>query len=148
MYGVDNVEIIERLTDKHDQAAYSFLRDLLVLSAASNELYLLFDDFLNLIVAESSFVRTRGFVLCCAQARWDTEGKLAKAWPKLASLLRDEKPTVVRQSLAALHEVALYRPELCALISEELEHIDLTQYNDSMAPLIKKDIDVLKDLVG
>ena len=32
--------------------------------------------FFCLINAKSSYVRTRGFVLCCAQARWDTQGKL------------------------------------------------------------------------
>jgi len=54
----------------------------------------------------------------------------------MLALLHDDKPIVVRQCLAALHEVVLYRTELCEAIKAELETIDLSKDKDSMSPLI------------
>lgn len=135
--------LIQRLQDKDDKKAYAFARKIDAASAASDEYYPYFEDFLGLTGRRNSFVRTRGFILCCAQARWDSQGKLQEALPVLMRLLHDAKPTVVRQCLAALHEVALYRPELCEPILAEVKSIDLSEYKDSIAPLIKKDIDEL-----
>lgn len=132
--------IIEALQDKNDKQAYELSKEIDTKSSASDEYYQYFDDFISLITAKSSFVRARGFILCCAQARWDTQRKLERALPHLLTLLHDDKPTVVRQCLNALHEVALYRPELSETIINELQSVDLSQYKDSMAPLIKKDI--------
>jgi hypothetical protein len=112
-------------------------------SAASAEYYAYFDEFIGLLPSKSSYVRTRGFILACAQARWDDKGKLAGAPKSMLTLLNDEKPTVVRQCLKALHEVVLYRPDLCEAIKAEVERIDLSKYKDSMSPLIKKDMSEL-----
>ena len=57
----------------------------------------------------------------------DESGKLRKALPVMLALLHDDKPIVVRQCLAALHEVVLYRTELCEAIKAELETIDLSK---------------------
>lgn len=65
----------------------------------------------------------------------------------MLALLHDEKPTVVRQYLTALHEVILYRPELHEVIKSEVEKIDVSKCKDSMSPLIKKDIDELLDMI-
>lgn len=138
--------LINKLQDKDDKKAYELSKQIGAASAASDEYYSCFDDFMSMINAQSSYVRTRGFSLCCAQARWDTEGKLEKAFPSMLALLHDKKPTVVRQCLGALHEVVLYRPELCEKINVEIQSIDLSCYKDSMAPLIKKDIDELSSL--
>lgn len=125
--------------------AYALAKEIAAKSAASNEYYSYFDKFVGLLSSESSYVRTRGFYLAYSQARWDKCGKLAGAMNSMLALLHDEKPTVVRQCLDALHEVALYRPELCDTIKAEVERIDLSKYKDSMSPLIKKDIhDLLK----
>lgn len=136
-------DIIELLQDKDDKKAYSLEKEMIIKSAESDEYYRYFDEFIGLLTAKSSYVRTRGFCLCCAQARWDNDGKLAGALDVILSLLHDEKPTVVRRCLGALHEVVLYRPELCDTIENEVENIDLSKYKDSMSPLIKRDIDEL-----
>lgn len=80
---------------------------------------------MSLLTAKSSYVRTRGFLLCAAQAFYDTQGKLQKALPNMLQLLHDEKPTVVRQCLQALHGVAVFRPELCEMIQilSQNEHV-------------------------
>jgi hypothetical protein len=64
------------------------------------------------------------------------------------ALLHDDKPIVVRQCLAALHEVVLYRSELCETIKAELETVNVLNYMDSMSSLIKKDIDELLKMIG
>lgn len=140
-------ELIRALQDKDDKKAYAFSKKISAESADSNEYYSYFEDFVGLLDAKSSYVRTRGFTLCCTQARWDEEGKLAQALPNMFRLLHDEKPTVVRQCLGALHEVALYRPELCGAIEAELDRIDVSKYKDSMAPLIQKDMKKLLKVI-
>ena len=140
-------KITEALQDKDNNKAYALSRDIAAKSAATNEYYSMFDDFAGLLTAKSSYVRTRGFALCCAQARWDEEGKLKNAFPAMLALLHDEKPTVVRQCIGALREVALCRPELCGDMKAELEAIDLTRYKESVSPLIGKDADELLKLL-
>ena len=139
--------IIKALQDKDDKKAYALFKEIEARSVASDEYYSCFEDFLGLLNAKNSYVRTRGFVLCCAQARWDESGKLQNALPVMFVLLHDDKPIVVRQCLAALHEVVLYRTELSEAIKAELETIDLSKYKDSMSPLIKKDMDELLKLI-
>ena len=80
-------------------------------------------------------------MLCTA--KWDNDGKILGALDVMLSLLHDEKPTVVRRCLEALHEVVLYRPELSDALKIKVETIDLSKYKDSMSPLIKKDMDEL-----
>lgn len=129
----------------YDKKAYAFSKEIEAKSADSDECYSYFEQFVGLMDSKSSYVRARGFKLCCAQARWDSEGKLQRALSNMFRLLHDDKPTVVRQCLGALHEVALYHLELCNAIEEELKSIDLAKYKDSMFPLIQKDInDLLK----
>ena len=140
-------KLIEKLQDKDDKKAYALSKEIIAKSAVTDEYYSCFDDFASLISAKNSYVRTRGFILCCAQARWDTEGKLQSGLADMLKLLHDDKPTVVRQCLGALHEVALYHPELCKIIVKELQSIDLSKYKDSMAPLIQKDINELLKVV-
>ena len=140
-------EIICVLQGKDDKKAYDLSKEILAMSAFSEKYYSYFEEFLSFLTSKSSYVRTRGLQLCCAQARWDMEGKLQRALPDMLELLHDEKPTVVRQCLGALHEVACYRPELCERILKELHSIDLSKYKDSMSPLIQKDIHALRKVV-
>lgn len=86
-------------------------------------------------------------ILCCSQARWDNEGIIAKYLPQMLRLVHDEKPTVVRQSLNALKEIVVYRPELDDTIASEIEKINLSDYKESMIGLIRKDINELKELM-
>lgn len=136
-------EIIEALKDKDDKKAYNFAKEISARSADTDEYYALFDSFIGMLDDKSSYVRTRGFCLACAQAKWDNAGKIDAAFDKMSALLNDEKPTVVRQCLKALHEVALFRPELSDRICTAVNSIKLSNYKDSMSPLIKKDADEL-----
>ena len=88
-------------------------------------------------------VRCRGFRLFCKQARWDTDGVIDCCLDRALAILEDEKPTAVRQALAALLDMAPYKRELWPVIRKRVETMDLSCYKDSMAPLIKKDIEKL-----
>ncbi|HQO00547.1 MAG TPA: SufBD protein [Bacilli bacterium] len=140
-------EIIIALQDKDDKKAYELSKVISAKSAESDEFYTYFDDFIDLLIHPSSYVRTRGFCLACAQARWDTKDKLKNNLDLMLKMLHDDKPTAVRQCLAALHGVILFKPELCKVIRQELKKIDLSKYKDTMAPLIKKDIDALVKMI-
>lgn len=140
-------EILNKLKDKDNKAAYEFSKKIGVESAESNKYYYMFDDFIAMLGEKSSYIRTRAFFLACNQARWDEEGKLEKAFDKMMLLLNDVKPTVVRQCLGALHEVVLFRPELSERIRVAVKAIDSNKYKDSMSPLIKKDAEELLKMI-
>ncbi|MEA5050976.1 MAG: SufBD protein [Oscillospiraceae bacterium] len=135
-----------RLRGKGNAETYAYLLELERRSAAGDELYADFDAFLRLLEDPSSCVRTRGFRLCCAQAPWDRQNKLKANADVLLWRLGDEKPAVVRQCLAALRSVLLYKPELGEAIVARIAALDLSKYKDSMRPLIEKDIAALRAL--
>ena len=143
-----NDALLKILQDKDDAKAYAKTRLVAAASEFSDEYYSLIYDFAKLLKSEKSYIRTRAFILCCSQARWDDKGAIEVILPDMMMLLHDQKPTVVRQCLNAIQEVIVFRPELSGRIGEELSKIDLSLYKDSMAPLIKKDIEEVRELIS
>ena len=141
------MNITALITDANDKTAYENTKKLVHESEFSNKHYSNLAEFAALLDDRKSYIRTRAMILCCSQARWDSEDRLRIYLPKMLRLLYDEKPTVVRQSLNALKEVARFRPELGKTIEAELNRIDTSKYKDSMIPLIKKDIAELIELL-
>ena len=117
-------EILRKLTDKNDKTAYEFAKQLGVESVESDCYLAMIPMFAELLQDKSSYVRTRAFVLICNQARWANDGQLAVVFDRMLLLLNDPKPTVVRQCLNALHEVALFQPELSERIENALAEMD------------------------
>jgi len=140
-------ELIEMLKNKSEKTSYALCRRMAKESAESDLYYVLLEDFARLVTEKSAYVRTRGFLLACAQAPWDRDGGFGRMLPEILVLLHDEKPTVVRQCLDALTQVVPLNPAWRMQIEEELEKIDLSKYKDSMAPLIRKDMARLQDLI-
>lgn len=132
-------DIITRLRDKDDKTAYEFAKQIGIESAQSDKYLVMIPEFVKMLNDKSSYVRTRGFCLICNQARWADDGQIKAVFSEMSNLLYDDKPTVVRQCLAALHEVVLYRPEMTDKIKFTVSKMDLSRYKDSMAPLIEKD---------
>ena len=64
------------------------------------------------------------------------------------TILEDEKPTAVRQALAALEELAPYKKTLWPVIRQRLEAMDPGRYKDTMAPLIEQDIRQLLEMMN
>ena len=140
-------DIIKEITQSDDKAAYTKTKEIAAASERSREYYSYLDDFASLLNNEKSYIRTRAFILCCSQARWD-DGKIKSILPSMFELFNDSKPTVVRQCLSAIREVVVYCPELCPQILESIKNIDLKRYKDSIVPLIKKDIESLIELIS
>ena len=61
----------------------------------------------------------------------------------ISSLLDDEKPIVVRKCLEALIEIVQNSPEVIEETKKSVQKINISRYKDTMAPLIKKDIERL-----
>lgn len=143
---MEKSDILNQLQNGKNEEAYKLLLELESESAESSLLYSWYDDFMELLHHKSVYVRIRGFRLCAAQVKWDTEHKTENSLGELLSMLDDDKPIAVRQCLEALHQVLLYKPELSSLIDEKLLALDLSKYKDTMRPLIKKDIAELRSL--
>ena len=140
-------EVISKLMDKNDKAACDYAWELGSESAESDKYLSFIPEFAGLLSHQNSYVRTRGFMMICNQARWAEDGQIEAVFDQMAVLLHDKKPTVVRQCLKALHEVAIYRPELSERMLQAIGEIDCSLYKDSMSPLIEKDIKALKSLL-
>ena len=138
------MDIIKGLQSKNDKESYQLLLQLETQASKSNALYGYFDEFIGLLNHKKSLVRTRGFRLVCSQAQWDMGNKIKKNLDILLCMLEDEKPTAVRQCLAALRTVVLYKPNLSKKIESKLNTLDLSKYKDSMIPLMKKDMEELQ----
>lgn len=139
-------DIIMRLKDKDDKAACEYAKQIGAESAESDKYLEMIPEFAGMLTDKSSYVRTRGFGLICNQARWAKNGQIEVVFDDMSRLLYDDKPTVVRQCLGALHEVILYRPEMSDRIFRAVGEIDLCKYKDSMSPLIEKDMKELMKL--
>ncbi|WP_424684717.1 hypothetical protein [Enterococcus sp.] len=142
------LELLATLTGSDNRQAYAALQDLEAISRKSDQLLVKMPVFAEMVTSKRSFVRVRGFRLLCQQAKWDQEGELDCLLPVALAILADSKPTVLRQALAALHEVVKAKPQLRQLIVQQTAAIDCSKFNqETMAPLIEKDIAELQQLI-
>ena len=131
---------IARLTGKDAKDAYAFAQQIVEESRASDAWYSCFGRFAELLRHKNSLVRNRAIAILAANARWDREGKFNALLDEFLFHVTDVKPITARQCVAALPEVAEAKPELIPRIRAALEQADLSEYPDSMQPLILKDI--------
>ena len=132
--------LLSMLTAKDTKQAYGAFLELERLSEETDDLYPFTEQFAEMVLDKAWAVRCRGFRLFCKQARWDGDGVIDRHLDRTLAILEDEKPTAVRQALAALLDMAPYKPELWPVIRQRVEAMDWNRYKDSMAPLIQKDI--------
>ena len=78
--------------------------------------------------------------ILAANAQWDDENRFDAILPEFLSHITDEKPITARQCIKALSQVGESKPEYIPRITDALREADLSQYKDSMRPLIEKDI--------
>ena len=135
--------MLSMLTAKDTKQGYGAFLELERLSEESNELYPFTERFAEMVSDRAWAVRCRSFRLFCRQARWDENGVIDRHLGRALAILEDEKPTAVRQALAALLDVVPYKRALWPVIRQRVENMDLSRYKDSMAPLIQKDMQTL-----
>ena len=120
--------LLSVLTAKDTKQSYGAFLELERLSEESDDLYPYRERFADMVSDRAWAVRCRGFRLVCKQARGETDGVIDCCLDRALAILEDEKPTAVRQALAALLDVVLYKPELWPVIRVRLETMDLSRY--------------------
>lgn len=132
--------VIEKLTAKDDKAACAFADKIIAESRETGKWYGYFDVFASLLEYPKSLVRNRAINILAANAKWDTENRLEEVFPALLTHIADEKPITARQCVKALAEIGAAKPQYIPKILSALRKADLSEYKDSMRPLIEKDI--------
>lgn len=128
------------LTSKNDREACALTGKILEESQHSPTWYPYFDEFAALLSHRSSFVRNRALHILAALARWDETDRFSSILPQYLAHVTDEKPITARQCVQALAVVGTAKPRYIPQILACLHSADLSQYRDSMRPLIEKDI--------
>lgn len=136
-------EKIKKLYNKDNNTAYKTLLELETTATETNELYNYFNEFLEMLNNEKTFIRVRGFRLICSIAKWDNENKINKNIDIILSELEDEKGVSVRQCLEKINLILMYKTELTDIIENKLRGLDLSKYKESMQSLIKKDVNYI-----
>lgn len=136
-------EKLKNLYNADSNIAYNTLLELETITIESNELYIYFENLLEMLNNEKTFIRVRGFRLICSLAKWDTENKINKNIDIILQELEDDNGTSVRQCLKKLNLIFTYKFELTDIIERKVRNLDLSKYKESMQSLIKKDIDYI-----
>ena len=133
------MDIQEILCAKDTKGSYALF---LQLEQQAGEAPALFEEYrlyLEMLNSESSYHRVRGFRMLCAGAKWDTQDVIRENLPQILAQLEDQKPTAVRQCLAALPALVKGRPELTSKICDAVAALDFSGCRDTMRPLLEKD---------
>ncbi len=128
------------MTSKDDKYACSFADKIISESQESDEWYEYFDEFVFLLNRPKSLVRNRAINILASIVKWDEENRFNNVISDFLKHITDEKPISARQCIKALAKIGLAKPQYIPRIIYNLEKADISQYNDSMRPLIKNDI--------
>lgn len=137
---VNIVETFELLFDKNNNVAYKALQELQKESEKTNAVYVYMDRLGDMLDSDNSYIRTRGLVLLAYNARWDIDNKIDEIIDEYLKHITDVKPITARQCIKLLPMVAREKPELRNDICSALQKADISFYDDSMQPLVYKDI--------
>ena len=135
--------LLSMLEAKDTSQAFEALKEMERISANANVFYPYMDRFVAMVSSEKYVIRVRGFRLFCKQARWDVYNKVDENIDAVLSILNDDKPTAVRQALAALHDVVRHKKALIDTVRNRALAIDYMRYKDTMHSLISGDIQKL-----
>ena len=137
---VNIVEAFELLFDKNNKIAYRALQELQKESAETDRVYPYMDKLSDMLDSDNSYVRTRGLTLLAYNAKWDKDYKIDEIIDKYLRHITDVKPITARQCIQLLPMIAKYKPELRSDIISALHKANIFIYDDSMRPLVCKDI--------
>lgn len=132
--------ITAALTAKNDQYAYGIAEKILAEIRETDQWYPYFDEFAALLNHPKSLVRNRALHILAANAAWDEENRFDAILPDFLSHITDEKPITARQCIQSLAVIGTEKPKYIPQIVVWLKSADLSKYQDSMRPLIEKDI--------
>lgn len=133
-------ETFEQLFDKNNNTAYKALRELQKESEKTDCIYSYMDRLSGMLDSDNSYIRTRGLTLLAYNARWDKDCKIDEIIDKYLKHITDVRPITARQCIKLLPVIAKYKPELKNDIVSALHKANISVYDDSMQPLVYKDI--------
>ena len=146
---VNIAETFELLFDKNNKVAYKALQELQKESEEANCVYPYMDRLSDMLDSDNSYIRTRGLTLIAYNAKWDKDYKIDEIIDKYLRHITDVKTITARQCIKLLSIIVKYKPELRNNILSALHKANLCIYDDSMQPLVYKDIQkVLKEIQG
>lgn len=132
--------LIAGLTSKDNSAACALADQIIAESRETDAWYEYLDDFAALLDHPKSLVRNRALYLLAANARWDEKNRFDSILPDFLKHVTDEKAITARQCVKALAWVGLAKPQYIPEILACFSEADLSKYQDSMRPLIEKDM--------
>lgn len=133
-------DTFELLFDKNNTIAYKALQELQKESAETDCVYPYMDRLSGMLDSDNSYIRTRGLTLIAYNAKWDKDYKIDEIIDKYLNHITDVKPITARQCIKLLPIIAKYKPELRNDIISALHKANICVYDDSMQPLVYKDI--------
>lgn len=133
-------DTFELLFDKNNNVAYKALQELQKESKETDLIYPYMDRLSDMLDSDNSYIRTRGLTLLAYNAKWDKDYKIDEIIDKYLKHIIDVKPITARQCIKLLPIIAKYKPELQKDILSALHKADISVYDDSMQPLVYKDI--------
>ena len=133
-------ETFELLFDKNNNIAYRALQNLQKESQETDCVSPYMARLSDMLDSDNSYIRTRGLTLLAYNAKWDKDYKIDEIIEKYLKHITDVKPITARQCIKLLPLVATYKPELKNDILFALHKADICVYEDSMQPLVYKDI--------
>ena len=137
---MNTAEAFELLFDKNNKTAYKALQELQKESEETDHVYPYMDRLSDMLESDNSYIRTRGLTLLAYNARWDRDNKIDEIIDGYLKHITDVKPITARQCIKLLPMIAKDKPELRNDICSALERADISFYDDSMQPLVYKDI--------
>lgn len=123
-----------------DYIGCTVLTELIDITIRCPDTYQYIDEFFSMINNSNSYVRTRGLFMIAYNSKWDVNNTINKRINEYLDHIEDEKPITSRQCLQALLIILEYKPELVDIIKNRLDNSNIDKYNESMKPLIQKDI--------
>ena len=133
-------ETFELLFDKNNNVAYKALQNLQKESQETDCVYPYMDRLSDMLDSDNSYIRTRGLTLLAYNAKWDKDYKIDEIIDKYLKHIEDVKPITARQCIKLLPLIARHKPELKNDILSALYKANIFVYDDSMQPLVYKDI--------
>lgn len=133
-------DTFELLFDPNNTIAYKALQELQKESKETDCVYPYMDRLSEMLDSDNSYIRTRGLALIAYNAKWDKDYKIDEIIDKYLKHITDVKPITARQCIKLLPIIAKDKPELRNDILSALHQANICIYDDSMQPLVYKDI--------
>lgn len=137
---MNTAETFELLFDKNNKVAYKALQELQKESEETDHGYPYMDRLSDMLNSDNSYIRTRGIILIAYNAKWDKDYKIDEVIDDYLKHITDVKPITARQCIELLPVIAENKLELKNDILPALQKADISFYDDSMQPLVYKDI--------